>query len=521
MATTTTNLGLTKPAGTDKPDIKVINENMDKIDAAVAGIEIGGRNLFLGTKDFSVGVSNVTGIFDLTNKIGAFTVLKAKCPSDRSYYDPFSQKFEFEPNTQYTLSFYVKADSTCIVSSFFYNIGNEGTYKDGFTQTAIGTKWKKYVITWTTGDTARLASVIPIRLQDTKDVWVYMYAVKFEKGNKATDWTPAPEDVDNEIDNEIDNSIIELSMLGWSVPKECPIQNEVNGNQFTQKVGRVDLGSLAFQYDTTEGHERMRTVSVLQGAKGALVNNIGNIYTSIYTRSSANYTYLHRTDKTISIDDYCVIWIYDTSYTDASTFKQAMQGQYLYYELAAPITTTIDGNEIGEIVSDVRKETTVNLLKPALETTTQNGVTCTNNEDGTYTLNGTANEQVIFVKDLLVGFEPNKKYKIVGCPKSGGEDKYYIQQNYKMEDGSEAGVMDFGEGAYFIPKRGYACSTYFVIRKGATLNNDIFKPMVTTNLNATYDDFVPYTGDTGSLNWDVAEIQENMATIELGTDITD
>lgn len=54
---------------------------------------------------------------------------------------------------------------------------------------------------------------------------------------------------------------------------------------------------------------------------------------------------MHRTDKTISIDDYCVIWIYDTSYTDASTFKQAMQGQYLYYELANYNTITIDGNE--------------------------------------------------------------------------------------------------------------------------------------------------------------------------------
>lgn len=37
MATTTPNLGLTKPATSDNVDITVINANMDKIDTAVAG----------------------------------------------------------------------------------------------------------------------------------------------------------------------------------------------------------------------------------------------------------------------------------------------------------------------------------------------------------------------------------------------------------------------------------------------------------------------------------------------------
>lgn len=38
MATTTTNLGLTKPATSDNVDITVINTNMDKLDTAVAVI---------------------------------------------------------------------------------------------------------------------------------------------------------------------------------------------------------------------------------------------------------------------------------------------------------------------------------------------------------------------------------------------------------------------------------------------------------------------------------------------------
>lgn len=42
------------------------------------------------------------------------------------------------------------------------------------------------------------------------------------------------------------------------------------------------------------------------------------------------------------------------SYTDSSAFKSAMQGKYLYYELAIPITTVIDGNEkVVKITEDV------------------------------------------------------------------------------------------------------------------------------------------------------------------------
>lgn len=40
MATTTTNLKLSKPADSDAPDISVINENMDKIDNAYGDVSV-------------------------------------------------------------------------------------------------------------------------------------------------------------------------------------------------------------------------------------------------------------------------------------------------------------------------------------------------------------------------------------------------------------------------------------------------------------------------------------------------
>ena len=310
------------------------------------------------------------------------------------------------------------------------------------------------------------------------------------------------------------SEMMDIKMLGWSVPKECPIQNEVNSNQFIQKVGRVDLGSLTFLYDTTEGHERMRTVNVLQGAKGALVDNIGNIYTSIYTRSSANYTYLHMADKTISIDDYGVIWIYDTSYTDATAFKSAMQGQYLYYELTAPITTTIDGNEIGETVSDVRKETTVNFWNPTLQTTTINGITCTNNGDGTYTLSGQndgTNQSYFKLTGSLI---LNNDCVLTGCvgSDSGRFGLGVFDGNVTHEEVNDPIFLNAGT----YPE------SYIFVRVGVGIpDNTIIKPMITTNLDATYDDFVPYTGDTGKLNSDVASLLKRIEALEALINKTD
>ena len=153
---------------------------------------------------------------------------------------------------------------------------------------------------------------------------------------------------------KVNNSIIDLSMLGWSVPEDCPIQNEVNGNQFIQKVGRVDLGSLNWKYDTITGHERFRTVDTdTSYIKPVQTNNaLAKVYSNIYVVNSANGTYSHVNDKSVAIDPSSIIWVYDTSYTDATTFKTAMQGQYLYYELANYNTITIDGNDITKVTRD-------------------------------------------------------------------------------------------------------------------------------------------------------------------------
>lgn len=312
--------------------------------------------------------------------------------------------------------------------------------------------------------------------------------------------------------------ITEIKMLGWSVPKECPVQNEVNGNQFVQKVGRVDLGSLGWRYD---GANYGRFISDnLKGAKTPSSNDvIANIFLQGYQVVTTNNLLSVATNYLVAYSSGNVISIRNTSYTNPTEFKNAMQGQYLYYELATPITTTIDGNEIGETVSDVRKETIVNLLSPTLETTTQNGVTCTNNGDGTYTLKGTASAGAnFFLRGSYGGHTPiiNK----VGRFKLTPLTRTYV--NLRVQLYHNVTALTVTDNIVTVTQDTLITLVNVQTVEGVTYNNEIIKPMLTTNLSATYDDFVPYTGDSGSLNGDVAELRENFDNlVELGEDITD
>lgn len=146
-----------------------------------------------------------------------------------------------------------------------------------------------------------------------------------------------------------------------------------------------------------------------------------------------------------------------------------------------------------------------NLLDPTLDTTTQNGITCTNNGDGTYTLNGTATK-TFDLATTSVGKDPlsdiliaGQTYRLVGNSKKSnikvnlaqwGSDWSVISNNYDLGEGVNAKIS---------PSASYI-RVDFNIPDGASCNNLVLKPMLTTDLNATYDDFVPYTESTAHID---------------------
>ena len=166
--------------------------------------------------------------------------------------------------------------------------------------------------------------------------------------------------------------------------------------------------------------------------------------------------------------------------------------------------TVYDDTEVKESINDVNKSLSVigkckNLLNPTLQTTTQNGVTCTNNGDGTYTLNGTASGDATFI--LCKVSTDSSPVKLVGCPPNGSYSTYRLNLS--------GYGSDIGSGnTYDSPINDTAMLLQVI--SGTVCNNLLFKPMITTDLNATFDDFVPYTGDGDTLTHDVAKLNESL-----------
>lgn len=130
-----------------------------------------------------------------------------------------------------------------------------------------------------------------------------------------------------------------------------------------------------------------------------------------------------------------------------------------------------------------------NLLSIYKQTQTVNGITLTyDNDNKVLVANGTANAWL----NISLGtfdFKKGVTYKFVGCPKGGSVDTlYHIEPNGGL-------FFDIGNGTTYTPSEDKLNTLiYFVVTKGVVLNNLVIKPMITTDLNVTYDDYEPYTG---------------------------
>ena len=119
---------------------------------------------------------------------------------------------------------------------------------------------------------------------------------------------------------------------------------------------------------------------------------------------------------------------------------------------------------------------------PYLMTTkTENGITFTDNGDGTVTVDGTATADATFRMSYFT-VKKGVTYYLSGCPKGGSRSTFYFWLR-----GYDA---DIGNGLKIAPTRDFTNNFEIVIKQGAVVDNLVLKPQLELGEAATA--FEPY-----------------------------
>lgn len=153
----------------------------------------------------------------------------------------------------------------------------------------------------------------------------------------------------NQVSHQIPQSIQNLDGYGWSAGTAYNYVDFEN-KKYYKCVDKVDLGTLDYQ-------SKKYVSFVSEGIKGYKLTNdydaVPNIVCKQYEAKSQNQMWDKKDVTGISVnalyDGY--LYINDLSFSDTKSFKNALQGVYLYYELAEPIVT-----DISELIGDTFQE---------------------------------------------------------------------------------------------------------------------------------------------------------------------
>ena len=201
-----------------------INEVADQIDIsgneylkltvkdAVDGVQIGGRNLLRNTQEFTPvdGSGVLTGekylglairSLDTTNMTSG---LKELARWTDAVYPEYSE--------EYVVSFYAKGAGE--LTAYFYSSNNDSSVRPVSSKGSAGSttvltdgrwifpltdEWTRYWVAYKMAETGDKTIAKNVLLRLFYGNTASVCGVKLEKGNKATDWSPAPEDIEGDV----------------------------------------------------------------------------------------------------------------------------------------------------------------------------------------------------------------------------------------------------------------------------------------------------------------------------------
>ena len=185
------------------------------VGSTLKGVSVGARNLAESTNQGITGwywmmqTGGYTRSEVVENNVKTCKLLRdsvAQTGWSVIYYDRIG-RYKWEPDTVYTVSVDVKPSvSTAIGISFREGNGTNNLITSERSETiqAQANKWNRLVWNVKTVSTLPTSTgqvLYATGMNSGTGVWYQFKNLKIEKGNQATDWTPAPEDVDSGINN--------------------------------------------------------------------------------------------------------------------------------------------------------------------------------------------------------------------------------------------------------------------------------------------------------------------------------
>ena len=214
------------------------DEISSTVDSKIAEIEIGGRNLLKWTQDLRITETSGSddGISKYMSNVGTLTKTDygIKLTFDSSTNAALSIPLVYdgciENGEEITLSFDYRGNITNPGSFYFMqrttpNVSNNLTALA--TLTANETEWQHFSVTFANANanvrTNYRVLLFYNNLDYTPDNWIEIKAgsLKLESGNKETDWSPAPEDIDASIDNINTEIRQEITEQNISITQNC------------------------------------------------------------------------------------------------------------------------------------------------------------------------------------------------------------------------------------------------------------------------------------------------------------
>lgn len=205
-----------------------------EVTQSIKDIQVGGRNLQLGSQYWSKSAwLDTNGSVIIDGEI-------AKLPS-AGY--PKCSLIPVEINKQYTVSFDIKADVATNISPTYgvllLDFLNASYVRSTYIWISgeLTSDWKRFTHTFTVPNKSDVV-YLSIGLRNTDSIEsVYFRKVKLEKGNKATDWTPAPEDFQDDATTKANNALA-------SAKTYADAQIKVAADSINQNVSKVQAASI-------------------------------------------------------------------------------------------------------------------------------------------------------------------------------------------------------------------------------------------------------------------------------------